>query len=113
MLIFKRIKWEGKKLKVSKSTQWCLDELCLIEYPIMFISGGETYLKLIFEKENGHVDVVELPLELNKSFPCIQKSLQFSNEKHCVVFEKKRIPTGFLHGTSSYEYVFRNAYIKR
>lgn len=95
-------------MNVNKS-----QEICLIEYPIMFVSGGETYLKLIFEKEDGYVDVVELPLISSKSFPCIQKSLQFSDERNCVVFEKIQIPTSFLHGSASYEYVFKNAYIKR
>lgn len=89
------------------------EDMCLIEYPMMFISGGETYLKLIFEKENGCVDVVEIPYDSSNSFPCIQKSLQFSNEKNCVVFEKSKKQASFLHGLASYEYVFKNAYIKR
>jgi hypothetical protein len=103
----KRAKGEQKIMK-NKS-----QEICLIEYPVMFVSIGEAYLKLIFEKEDGCVDVVELPLISNDNFPCIQKSLQFSDERNCVVFEKVSIPTSFLHGSASYEYVFKNAFVKR
>lgn len=108
--LLKEIKGRWKKLQAKEKEK---EEMCLIEYPIMLISGGEMYLKLIFQRENGSVDVVELYLDSNNSLPCIQKSLQFSDEKHCVVFEKRRIPTGFIHGVTSYEYVFKMAFIKK